>query len=138
MVESKKINVKKIASAAPRNDGYYALAPDVSRLKSNHGKFLQVMLYLMEIRRQKMMETALRQQVITYVDQLDSDKMHIALLYLKDLAEIKPAQHNSKTESELQAAEKALSELDKIRLRLKLNNSFDNDKKIIANAIWKK
>ncbi len=85
-----------------------------------------------------MMETALRQQVITYVDQLDSDKMHIALLYLKDLAEIKPAQHNSKTESELQAAEKALSELDKIRLRLKLNNSFDNDKKIIANAIWKK
>lgn len=85
-----------------------------------------------------MTETALKQQVITYVEQLDSYKMNIALVYLKDLAETNIEKHNSKSETERQNAAKALAELNKIRLHLKSNNSADNDKKTIASAIWKK
>lgn len=84
-----------------------------------------------------MTETALRQQATTYVEQLDSDKLNIALVYLKDLAENKTELTNSKTESERIEATNALAELDQIRLHLKPNPA-DDDKKTIANAIWKK
>ena len=85
-----------------------------------------------------MTETALKEKAITYIGQLSSTKMNLALVYLKDLAESDFRQLNSKTEQERIESAKALAELDKIRLRLKLDNSFDNDKKSVANAIWKK
>lgn len=85
-----------------------------------------------------MTETALKEKAITYVEQLNSTKINLALVYLKDLAESDFRQANSKTDKERQKAAEAMAELDKIRLRLKLNSSNDDDKKSVANAIWKK
>lgn len=82
--------------------------------------------------------TAVKQQAIAYVEQLDNEKANLALFYLKNLAEGGARQTNSKTPQEREQAAKAFAELEKIRLHLNQQNSADNDRKTIANAIWKK
>lgn len=83
-----------------------------------------------------MTEIALRQQATTYVEQLDSDKLNIALVYLKDLAKTKTEQTNSKTEQERIEAAKALAELDQMDFKIK-DSSLDGRKEKTEH-LWRK
>lgn len=83
-----------------------------------------------------MTETVLKQQAATYVEQLDSDKLNIALVYLKDLAENKTEQTNSKTEQERIEAAKALAELDQMNFIIK-DSSLDGRKEKTEH-LWRK
>lgn len=83
-----------------------------------------------------MTETALKEKVITYVEQLDSKKMNIALVYLKDLTESKNELTNSKTEQERMEAAKALAELDQMNFKIK-DSSLDGRKEK-TEYLWRK
>lgn len=83
-----------------------------------------------------MTETALKQQVITYVEQLDSNKMNLALIYLRDLSESGSKQSNSKTEQERKEAAKALAELEQTNFKIK-DSSLDGRKEK-TEYLWRK
>lgn len=84
-----------------------------------------------------MAATALRQEVIDYVDMLDEGQAQLALVYVKNLVSPKKALSNSKTPQERIEAQKAFEELEKMVFQVKGETSLDGRKER-TEALWRK
>ena len=82
-----------------------------------------------------MVATALRQEVIDYVDMLDEEQTQLALVYVKNLASPKQTQFNF--QKERSEAVKAFEELEKMDFHVKGETSLDGHRER-TEALWRK
>ncbi len=84
-----------------------------------------------------MVETALKQKTLTYINQLDDKKIQLVLAFAQSLENKNELLKNSKTEEQRIIATKALHELDKTDFQLKTETSLDGRSER-AKALWTK
>lgn len=84
-----------------------------------------------------MTETALKQKVISYIDDLDSEQTLRVITFIEALPRKNEQLQNSKTPEERAQAKKALDEIFAMSRPAKQEINKDGRKEI-AQAIWKK
>ena len=84
-----------------------------------------------------MVETSLKQKTLSYINQLDDEKMQLLFSFVQTLTNRKEAFTNTKTIEQRREAEKALSELEHINFRLKEKTSLDGRSEKTAH-LWEK
>ncbi len=84
-----------------------------------------------------MVETTLKKKTLSYINQLDEQKVHLILAFARSLTKKNEPLKNSKTEEQKILASKALNELEKTDFHLKTESSMDGRSER-AEALWKK
>ncbi len=80
---------------------------------------------------------ALKQKVISYLDNLDDEQTLSVIKFIESMPKEKNSLQNSKTPEERVLAAKSLAELDKMIFNPKLENSLDGRKERVE-ALWRK
>lgn len=84
-----------------------------------------------------MVATALRQEVISYVDMLDEAQTQNVLIYVRNLAKPRNIYSDSRSPAERADAIKAFEELEKMDFHVKGETSLDGRKER-TEALWRK
>lgn len=83
-----------------------------------------------------MVETAIKQKAINYIETLDDEQTLQVITYIEKMPKKKPLQ-NSKTPEERAAAQRALDDIFAMSRPEKRKTSLDGRKEI-AQALWRK